>query len=73
MEIMDRRRPIIHIPESMMRLMGRVAEALPGTLFSRDAVGFLIADSPADIGPLVREFQIKLTPPREGMAYLARN
>jgi NADH dehydrogenase len=73
MEITGRRRPIVHVPENMMRLAGAIAERLPGALFSRDAAGFLVADSPIDNGPLLQEFQIRLTAPREGMAYLARN
>jgi hypothetical protein len=44
---------------------------LPVALFSRDAASFLLADNAGDIKPLVDEFGIKLTPAREGLAYLA--
>ncbi|MGH7934777.1 MAG: NAD(P)H-binding protein [Candidatus Binataceae bacterium] len=72
MEITKRRRPIVHIPEPMLRLAGRVAEMIPGALFSRDAAGFLTADNVCDIGPLVAEFGIAPVPARAGLAYLAR-
>ena len=72
MEITGRKRPIVHVPESLLLIAGAVAEKLPGALFSRDAVAFLIADNDCDIQPLVAEFGITLTPAREGLAYLAR-
>ena len=71
MEITGRRRLIIHVPEAVMRLAGAAAEMLPVALFSRDAASFLLADNAGDIKPLVDEFGIKLTPVREGLAYLA--
>ena len=71
MEITGRRRLIIHVPEAVMRLAGAAAEMLPVALFSRDAASFLLADNAGDIKPLVGEFGIKLTPAREGLAYLA--
>jgi NADH dehydrogenase len=72
MEITGRRRPIIHVPEGILRIAGAVAEKMPGAIFSRDAVAFLVADNACDIAPLVAEFGIRLTPIREGLAYLAR-
>ena len=71
MEITGRHRLIIHVPEAIMRLAGAAAEMLPVALFSRDAASFLLADNAGDIKPLVGEFGIKLTPAREGLAYLA--
>ncbi len=71
MEITGRHRLIIHVPEAIMRLAGAAAEMLPVALFSRDAASFLLADNAGDIKPLVEEFGIKLTPVREGLAYLA--
>ncbi len=70
MDITGRRRPIVHIPEALMRAVGAIAESLPRPRFSRDAVTFVTADNACDIGPLVKEFGIRLTPAREGMAYL---
>ncbi|MGH7947667.1 MAG: complex I NDUFA9 subunit family protein [Candidatus Binataceae bacterium] len=73
MEVTGRRRFIIHIPESMMRMIGAVAERLPKPLLSRDAVTFVTADNVCNIAPLIAEFGIRLTPAREGLAYLAPN
>lgn len=72
MEITGRRRLIVHVPENLMRAAGALAERLPRPLFSRDAVTFVTADNACEIGSLVREFGIKLTPAREGLAYLSR-
>jgi uncharacterized protein YbjT (DUF2867 family) len=71
MDITGRYRLIIHVPEPIMRLAGAAAQMLPVALFSRDAASFLLADNAGDIKPLVEEFGIKLTPAREGLAYLA--
>jgi NADH dehydrogenase len=71
MEITGHKRPIVHVPESLLLIAGMVAEKLPGALFSRDAVAFLVADSDCDIQPLVAEFGLTLTTAREGLAYLA--
>lgn len=71
MDVSGRRRPIIHIPERVMRGIAGILEKLPKPLLSRDAVTFVVADNATDIKPLVAEFGIKLTPMREGMRYLA--
>lgn len=74
MELTGHHRPVVHLPEALMRLGGTVNEmlapVLPRPLFSRDAVDFLVADNACDIGPLIGEFGIRLTPARAGMAYL---
>ena len=72
MEITGRRRAIVHVPEALLLIGGAVAERLPGALFSRDAVAFLVADNDCDIKPLMTEFGLTLTPAREGLAYLAQ-
>ncbi len=71
MNITGYRRPIIHAPESLMRLAGAIGEKLPRPLLSRDAVSFLMVDSICDTKPLVEALGIKLTPAREALAYLA--
>lgn len=73
MQASGRRRPLFHIPETIMRAVGGLAAKLPTPIFSRDAVTFVTADNACDIKPLLDEFSIKLTPAREGMKYLARN
>ncbi len=72
MEIIGRRRPLVHVPEALLLIAGAVAEKLPGALFSRDAVAFLVADNDCDIKPLTAEFGLALTPARDGLAYLAQ-
>lgn len=72
MEASGRQRPIVHIPEGLMRAIGAIAEKLPKPMLSRDAVTFVTADNACDIAPLVAEFGIRLTPARIGMRYLAK-
>lgn len=71
MEVTGRRRLIIHAPESTLRAAAGILEKLPGPLLTRDAITFVTADNACDIKPLVAEFGIRLTPMREGIAYLA--
>jgi uncharacterized protein YbjT (DUF2867 family) len=72
MDLTGHRRPIVHVPESVMRAMGAIAEMLPTPPLSRDAVTFVTADNACDIAPLVAEFGVQLTPARVGMQYLAK-
>lgn len=71
MQITGRRRPLLHVPENLLLIAGAIAEKLPGALFSRDAVAFLVADNDCDIQPLMAEFGLTLTPASEALAYLA--
>jgi uncharacterized protein YbjT (DUF2867 family) len=71
MDASGHRRPLFHIPESIMRGVGGMLEKLPKPLLSRDAVTFVTADNACNIKPLIDEFGINLTPARIGMAYLA--
>jgi uncharacterized protein YbjT (DUF2867 family) len=71
MKITGRRRPIVHLPEPLLRAAGTIAQKLPGAVFSPDVVDFLMADNRCNIKPLVAEFGLKLTPARAGLAYLA--
>ena len=72
MDASGHRRPLFHIPESIMRTVGGLLEKMPKPLLSRDAVTFVTADNACDIKPLLDEFGINLTPARVGMAYLAK-
>ena len=71
MEVTRRRRPIIHIPEGLMRAGAGILERMPARVLSRDAITFVTADNATDIAPLVAEFGIKLTPLRQGLQYLS--
>jgi uncharacterized protein YbjT (DUF2867 family) len=72
MEAAGLRRPIVHVPEGLMRTVGALGEMLPTPVLSRDAVTFVTADNACDIEPLVRDFGIQLTPMRSGLAYLGK-
>ncbi|HVA81905.1 MAG TPA: NAD(P)H-binding protein [Candidatus Binataceae bacterium] len=72
MEASGHRRPIVHIPEGLMRGIGAIAEKLPKPMLSRDAVTFVTADNACDVAPLVAEFGLALTPARVGMRYLSK-
>ncbi|HUY26401.1 MAG TPA: SDR family NAD(P)-dependent oxidoreductase [Candidatus Binataceae bacterium] len=72
MEASGHRRPIVHIPEGLMRGIGAIAERLPKPMLSRDAVTFVTADNACDVAPLVAEFGLELTPARIGMRYLSK-
>ena len=72
MEASGHRRPLFHIPETIMRGVAGLLEKLPKPLLSRDAVTFVTADNACDINALVDEFGINLTPARVGMAYLTK-
>ncbi|MGB8682228.1 MAG: NAD(P)H-binding protein [Candidatus Binatus sp.] len=72
MDASGHRRPLFHIPETVMRGVGGLLEKLPKPILSRDAITFVTADNACDIEPLVDEFGINLTPARVGMAYLAK-
>jgi uncharacterized protein YbjT (DUF2867 family) len=72
MDLTGHRRPIVHVPESVMRAIGAIAELLPTPPLSRDAVTFVTADNACDIAPLLAEFGVKLTSARAGMQYLAK-
>jgi NADH dehydrogenase len=72
MDASGHRRPLFHLPETIMRTVGGLLEKLPKPILSRDAVTFVTVDNACDIKPLVDEFGINLTPARVGMAYLAK-
>lgn len=73
MEVTGHRRPIVHIPEGLMRAAGWAAERFfPKPLFSRDAVAFVTADNACDTDALVERLGIRLTPMREGLSYLTK-
>ncbi len=74
--VLGKRRPLVHIPAGLMRLVGRLMDLVPlaGRPLSADAVTFITMDALADNTALLRAFpDLHLTPLREGLAtYLAR-
>lgn len=73
LEVMGKRRPLVHVPEALPKAAGLVLQTLPKPPLSPDAVEFLTGDALADTGDLLRAFDLRLTPLREGLAtYLGR-
>jgi NADH dehydrogenase len=69
LDVMGRRRGLLHFPVWMPKTAGFFAQVLPKAPLSPDAVDFLLADAVADTGPLLKTFEgLRLTPLREGLA-----
>lgn len=69
--VLGKRRPLVHIPAGLMRLVGRLMDLVPlaGRPLSADAVTFVTMDALADNTALLRAFpDLRLTPLREGLA-----
>ncbi len=69
--VLGKRRPLVHLPVGLMRLVGRVMDLVPlaGRPLSADAVTFVTMDALADNTTLLRAFpDLRLTPLREGLA-----
>ena len=67
MDVAGRRRPILHQPMVIGKLIGTVAGILPTPPLSADAVDFIAAPAVADTTNLQRVLAPKLTPLREGL------
>lgn len=52
MDVLGRRKPILHVPEGLARAGAAVAELVPGRPFSRSAVEFLTQGAVADLRTL---------------------
>ncbi len=69
--VLGKRRPLVHIPAGLMRLVGRLMDLVPlaSRPLSADAVTFVTMDALADTTTLLRAFpDLRLTPLREGLA-----
>jgi NADH dehydrogenase len=73
MEVRGRRKPLVHFPPALPKLAGFFLQFLPRPPLSPDAVDFATGDALADTAPLLRAFDIRLTPLRAGLStYLTR-
>jgi uncharacterized protein YbjT (DUF2867 family) len=71
MDVAGRRRPILHQPIALGKLLGTLASVLPVPPLSADAIDFIAAGAVADTTNLQQVFSPQLTPLREGLqAYL---
>ncbi|HEY8490032.1 MAG TPA: complex I NDUFA9 subunit family protein [Dehalococcoidia bacterium] len=72
LEVMGKRRPLLHSPVFLPKLAGFFLQVLPEPPLSPSAVDFVTADATADNTALLADFRLRLTPLREGLAsYLA--
>lgn len=74
LEMMGRRRPILHIPKPVGRVQGALMQYLPGRPLSPDAVDFVAQEGAVtdeDRRLLAERFpEFQATPVREGLGYL---
>jgi uncharacterized protein YbjT (DUF2867 family) len=68
LDVAGRRRPILHQPVAVGKLIGTFARLLPNPPLTPDAVDFITSPAIADNSALERIFVPKLTPLREGLA-----
>lgn len=72
LDVMKRKKPLLHAPVALPKLAAAAMSVLPSPPLSPDAIEFIINDAVADVGPLRAAFDIQLTPLREGLTtYLA--
>jgi uncharacterized protein YbjT (DUF2867 family) len=67
LDVLGRKRPILHQPVFVGKALGSVARLLPSPPLSPDAVDFITNPAVADNLNLTRVFQPQLTPLREGL------
>ncbi len=76
LQIMGRKRPIVHIPKALGKVQGALLQHLPGRPLSPDAVDFVsqagaVSDEQRTL--LAERFpHLELTPLRRGLGYLGR-
>jgi NADH dehydrogenase len=70
LEVMGKRRPLLHSPVGLMKLATAPLTLLPTPPLSPGAVEFVVMEEPVDNGALLRDFGLRLTTLRKGLAYL---
>ena len=68
LEVMGRRRPILHQPVALGKAIGRLAALLPAPPLSADAIDFITSPAVADNVRLLDVLAPRLTPLREALA-----
>jgi uncharacterized protein YbjT (DUF2867 family) len=68
LEMMGKRRPILHQPVVAGKLIGRLASILPSPPLTADSIDFITAPAVADNTNVLRILNPRLTPLREGLA-----
>jgi NADH dehydrogenase len=70
LEVMGKRRPLLHSPVGLMKLATAPLTLLPTPPLSPGEVEFVVMEEPVDNGALLRDFGLRLTTLRKGLAYL---
>jgi NADH dehydrogenase len=68
LRISHKRRPIIHAPAALMKLMTRPLTLLPSPPMTPDAIDFIVQSAPVDTAPLTAALPRHLTPLAEALA-----
>jgi NADH dehydrogenase len=68
LDVAGRRRPILHQPAAVGKLLAAFLQLLPGPPLTPDAIDFITHEAVADNTALERVFAPELTPLREGLA-----
>ncbi len=73
LHVLRRRRPILHAPAGLMKLLVRPLTLLPSPPLTPDAIDFIVGAAQVDPGPLAAALPRRLTPLAEGLAtYLGK-
>lgn len=70
LQVMGKRRPLLHSPTWLMKLAATPLTLLPTPPLSPGAVDFVTQEVSVDNGPLLRDLGLWLTPIAEGLRYL---
>jgi uncharacterized protein YbjT (DUF2867 family) len=68
LSVQGKKRPLLHQPVAIGKLLGSVASMLPGAPLSADAIDFITEPATADNTAVQEVLQARLTPLREGLA-----
>jgi len=68
LDVAGNRRPILHQPVAIGKLLATFLQLLPGPPLTPDAIDFITSPAIADNSALERAFAPKLTPLRVGLA-----
>ncbi|MFF2654974.1 NAD-dependent epimerase/dehydratase family protein [Streptomyces sp. NPDC058045] len=73
LELVGRKRPVVNVADGVARSGARLLATLPGSLLTPNALDFMQEDFVADLEPLQKHYEMRLTPYLEGLRdYLHR-
>ncbi|MBQ0863538.1 NAD-dependent epimerase/dehydratase family protein [Streptomyces sp. RK75] len=73
LRLVGRGRPIVDVADRVTRPGARLMARLPGPLITPDALDFMLEDFVADLEPLTKHYDLRLTPFLDGLrSYLVR-